>query len=153
MAINDILISENFRLSEFQSRDTGEVMVDPDLIRKVQTLRDLVRLPIRINSGYRTPERNREVGGVPNSLHCQGKAVDVSCAFISLAALTVGAIEAGFQGVIVYTKYSFLHCDLRETRQYLVPADWCLWLPIIFPQYKLVFFPWSQVQDAAKLEV
>jgi len=32
---------------------------------------------ITLTSWYRTPERNREVGGVPNSLHVQGLAIDL----------------------------------------------------------------------------
>ena len=32
---------------------------------------------IRINSGYRTPEHNKEVGGSPTSQHCKGEAADI----------------------------------------------------------------------------
>ena len=34
--------------------------------------------PLKINSGYRTPEHNAKVGGVPNSQHIHGKALDIS---------------------------------------------------------------------------
>jgi len=34
--------------------------------------------PLRINSGYRTPEHNRRVGGVPTSKHIEGKAFDIA---------------------------------------------------------------------------
>lgn len=33
--------------------------------------------PIIVNSGYRSPEYNKKVGGVPTSQHCNGQAVDI----------------------------------------------------------------------------
>ena len=36
--------------------------------------------PIYINSGYRSHEVNQAVGGVMNSMHCFGRAVDISVA-------------------------------------------------------------------------
>lgn len=32
---------------------------------------------VRVTSARRSPERNRAVGGVPGSLHLQGRAIDV----------------------------------------------------------------------------
>ncbi len=32
--------------------------------------------PMRVSSTYRTPARNRQVGGVPNSFHLRRRAVD-----------------------------------------------------------------------------
>lgn len=34
--------------------------------------------PVIVNSGYRTPEHNKQIGGAKNSLHMCGKAVDIS---------------------------------------------------------------------------
>ena len=39
----------------------------------------LGRKPIKINSWYRSPEVNKAVGGVPNSEHALGAAVDFTC--------------------------------------------------------------------------
>jgi hypothetical protein len=32
----------------------------------------------RVTSTYRSPEHNREVGGVPNSYHLSGRAIDIA---------------------------------------------------------------------------
>lgn len=39
----------------------------------------LNRVPININSWYRSPEVNKAVGGVDNSEHALGQAVDFTC--------------------------------------------------------------------------
>ena len=41
--------------------------------------------PIVINSGYRSPELNKKVGGSPTSNHLTGCAVDIRCAGIEQA--------------------------------------------------------------------
>lgn len=33
--------------------------------------------PIKVNSGYRTPAYNKQIGGATNSQHCRGEAVDI----------------------------------------------------------------------------
>jgi zinc D-Ala-D-Ala carboxypeptidase len=35
--------------------------------------------PLQISSGYRCPDLNRAIGGVPNSAHAQGFAIDFTC--------------------------------------------------------------------------
>lgn len=45
-----------------------------DLVIKLQ---DYSPQPIKVTSGYRTPEHNRKIGGVSKSAHCQGLAVDI----------------------------------------------------------------------------
>lgn len=35
--------------------------------------------PITITSGYRSPDVNKAVGGVDNSQHCKGEAIDFIC--------------------------------------------------------------------------
>lgn len=39
--------------------------------------------PIRVNSGYRSPEVNKAVGGVKNSQHITGSAVDITFGSVS----------------------------------------------------------------------
>ena len=75
-------LSKNFTLQEFASKDgaqTPESVLDNlrELAKNLQVLRDIIGKPIKINSGYRSPEHNKSVGGVKNSMHVQGKAADI----------------------------------------------------------------------------
>jgi len=49
------------------------------LARGLDRVRLLLRHPLEISSGYRCPDLNAAVGGVPNSQHAQGLAVDFTC--------------------------------------------------------------------------
>lgn len=86
-------ISKNFAYKEFEKtdvpgmqvrntitsaevRDSIKALVDEVL----QPLRDAWGEPLAINSGYRCPEVNKAVGGVPTSQHTKGEAADV-CPF------------------------------------------------------------------------
>ena len=86
-------ISENFSYREFEHSDTAEqkgianVITTVPVRDSIKALVDEVLQPLRtawgkpliINSGYRCPELNREVGGVPTSQHIKGEAADVAC--------------------------------------------------------------------------
>ena len=88
------MLSKNFALEEFIRSRTAERMgidnvpKDEKVIENLrnlcfevlQPLRDYVGAPVHINSGYRSPELNRAVGGVKNSQHCRGEACDIRIA-------------------------------------------------------------------------
>ena len=117
--INDIKISDNFKLSEFQSGDTKEVKVDQKLIDKLEKLRKRVGQPLVINSGYRTPERNEAIGGADGSLHKAGKAADIAkVKGLTIDEMAVLAQEMGFDGIGKYN--GRIHVDVRENG----PARW-----------------------------
>ena len=48
-----------------------------NLCKWLEVLRERAGTPIRINSGYRSPQLNRKIGGAPNSNHLTGCAVDI----------------------------------------------------------------------------
>ncbi len=72
-----------FKLSEFDGKNekgeripgTGGNMRASTLV-KCDILREVLDEPLVVASGYRTPERNAHVGGVKNSSHLLGYAVD-----------------------------------------------------------------------------
>lgn len=52
-------------------------LVVPELMIALQQARDILQAPITVTSGRRCVRHNRKVGGVRNSYHCSGRAVDV----------------------------------------------------------------------------
>ncbi len=80
-------LSPHFTLGEFtRSSSHPEVYNIPSheaianlkrLCIWLEELRARYNAPIRINSGYRSPQLNRAIGGVSNSNHLTGCAVDI----------------------------------------------------------------------------
>ena len=74
---------EYFKLSEFDARDADGKKIPGTggqmracTIEKCDKLREAYGKPLVVASGIRTPERNKQVGGVKNSSHLLGYAVD-----------------------------------------------------------------------------
>ena len=80
-------LSEHFTLGEFtKSNSHPEVYNIPSheaianmkrLCQWLEVLRKRYNAPIIINSGYRSPQLNKKIGGVANSNHLTGCAVDI----------------------------------------------------------------------------
>lgn len=113
--MNDFQLTENFNLQEFECThpDHNHVQLDEVLLEKLQELRDFLGVPLIINSAYRCEERNKQVGGTRNSLHKEGKAVDISLSTIPvhIDGLEEIAEHIGFDGIGKY--YTFIHLDTR----------------------------------------
>ena len=59
----------------FKEIDDGNM--DEDFLYSLDHARELAGIPFVITSAYRTPEKNKEVGGSENSSHLKGLAVDI----------------------------------------------------------------------------
>jgi uncharacterized protein YcbK (DUF882 family) len=118
-------LTTNFNLSEFNSK-CGRPMPEnvrvniQRLANALQVIRDEVKKPITITSGYRSPEHNRAVKGASNSFHLTGIACDfkVSGMTPKQVATTIeklieqGKIPQG--GLKAYS--SWIHYDIRGTK-------------------------------------
>ena len=113
-------LSAHFKVREFACGDGSDaVLVAPRLVMVLETIRAHFGTAVTINSGYRTPQYNTEVGGVAHSQHCYGMAADISVRGQAPATVAAFArqIMPDWGGVGVYD--SFCHIDVRETK-----ADW-----------------------------
>lgn len=90
-------------ITSFEVRDSIKALVDTVL----QPLRDAWGKPLHINSGYRCPELNREVGGVPTSAHQYGQAADVACDKPVELARLAAAMCLPYDQMIIYP--TFVH--------------------------------------------
>ena len=87
--INNIIIAPHFNLSEFACPCCKLVMLHPKLLAKLVELRDVLKKPVYITSGYRCFEYNRKVGGVANSYHLNGLAADIKVKDINLSLIHI----------------------------------------------------------------
>jgi uncharacterized protein YcbK (DUF882 family) len=115
-------LTENFSLWEFKCRDGSNVPEEHmDNVRKLaenlQVLRDMVKKPIRVISGYRSKKYNTRIKGARRSQHMVAKAADIKISGMTpkeVKALVedligVGAMYRG--GVGLYK--TFVHYDVR----------------------------------------
>lgn len=114
-------LTKNFILSEFQSKDGAPFPADvlpqlQELSENLQIIRDHIGIPISVNSGYRSPEHNKAIGGKPNSYHKKGMAADLSCDLEPFQLyqeieklMLAGKIKKG--GLVEYK--TFVHYDIR----------------------------------------
>lgn len=85
------------------------------LLEYADRLREHVGQPLSCSCAYRCPEHNAEVGGVPDSQHVQGLAMDVLVPEgMTVDELADHAIAVGFDGIGRYYDDGFVHCDVRD---------------------------------------
>lgn len=118
-AEGDKLLAPNFRVGEFACHDGSDtVLVDDELPELLQQIRDHFKVPVTINSGYRTPEYNISpaVNGVPGSQHTLGTAADIVVRGVSPLEVAQYAehLMPDKGGIGVYL--GFTHVDVRRAR-------------------------------------
>lgn len=116
-------ITDNFKEEEFYCR--GERYPDDLsanivlLAQVLQVIRDAVGRPIKVISGWRSPEVNTEVGGATRSKHLWGSAADISCPGLSIQELAEAIGRTTIHndlGIGVYPRH--IHVDLGPPRRW-----------------------------------
>ena len=77
---NELIDSETAKRLGIKNEPTKEQWINLFAIRDnvLNPLREKFGKPIRITSGFRSPELNKSVGGKPTSQHTKGEAVDIT---------------------------------------------------------------------------
>ena len=111
------MLSEHFAENEFTCKHcgTGADKISPRLIELLEQLRyNIGGYPLHINSGYRCPTHNANIGGVPNSQHVQGTAADIACPKeLSFGEFKWYVDQLPFDGIGIYEP-DFIHVDVRN---------------------------------------
>lgn len=93
---------------------------NPELVRKLNVARYFADMAIKINSGTRCKEHNRQEGGSETSSHLISvmgfsTAVDIQCRdALERGVLLVALVEAGFRRIGIGD--TFLHTDIDPTK-------------------------------------
>lgn len=117
-------LTTNFSLSEF-NKHNFEVPNDVlrnliELAKNLQVLRDEVKKPIKITSGYRPAQHNAKIGGASKSRHITGQAADFKIegytpkqvAAVIEKLIAEGRMKQG--GIGTYSTWT--HYDVRGTQ-------------------------------------
>lgn len=97
----------------FKCKCCGELPTDGMDPRLIDVLNTIGVYEDEINSAYRCPEHNAEVGGVPDSQHVAGTAADVDATRWGVEGLALLAEQAGADGIGKYEGDGFVHIDTR----------------------------------------
>ena len=110
-------LSTNFRVKEFACTDGSDpIFIDSDLVNVLQKIRTHFGKSVTINSAYRTPTKNKAVGGQTYSQHLYGRAADIKVKGITPKKVAAYAetLLKNKGGIGIYS--TFTHIDVRATK-------------------------------------
>lgn len=88
--------------------------LDLKLVGMLDDARDRAGVPFVITSGKRSHDANLAAGGVEDSSHLRGLAVDIQCLDATIRFfMLVGIVQAGFRRIGIYDRH--IHCDCDES--------------------------------------
>jgi uncharacterized protein YcbK (DUF882 family) len=114
----------NFKSVELACSATGRCDMQPEFLDKLQRLRNELG-PLRITSGYRSPQHPVELKKDVPGAHTYGRAVDVSISGVAAYELLALAKRIGFSGIGIQQRGDgrFVHLDdLGE--EFHAPRPW-----------------------------
>ncbi len=105
---------------EFKCNDgSDEIIIDIELVKVLQYIRDYFDKPIHINSAYRTKEHNAKIGGCEESYNLLGQGVDFYVEDTANTDVAALAERLGIKGIIIFSDKEYsLHIASREERWY-----------------------------------
>lgn len=119
-----VKLSNNFYSNEFDCHGSGccsETIINEQLVKYLQAIREHFNTSITITSGYRCSLHNSSVGGANRSRHTMGDAADIVVSGHTPAEVAKYAESIGIKGIGLYETSSdgfFVHIDTRDTKSF-----------------------------------
>ena len=119
-----VKLSAHFNSSEFDCHGSGccsSTLINPDLVKYLQKIREHFNAPITITSAYRCVTHNRRIGGATGSRHTKGDAADIVVKGVSPRTVAQYAESIGIKGIGLYETSAdgfFTHIDTRPTKSF-----------------------------------
>jgi uncharacterized protein YcbK (DUF882 family) len=110
-------LSSNFKVREFACSDGSDpIFIDSDLVSVLQKVRTHFGKAVTITSAYRTPGKNKAVGGTTYSQHLYGRAADIKVNGVTpkKVAAYVEKLMPNKGGIGIYK--TFTHIDVRAVK-------------------------------------
>lgn len=127
-------LTKNFTRDEFecQCKKCDAQMIDLELVDKLQSIRDVLGVKLKVTSGYRCITHNAKVHGSSHSKHLYGFAADWRTLdrVVNPVALGIIAQAVGFGGIGIYwhSEAAMCHADTRAGK-----ATWLCTTPGKYP--------------------
>lgn len=127
-------LTKNFTRDEFecQCKKCDAQMIDLELVDKLQGIRDVLGVKLKVTSGYRCITHNAKVHGSSHSKHLYGFAADWRTLdrVVNPVALGIIAQAVGFGGIGIYwhSEAAMCHADTRAGK-----ATWLCTSPGAYP--------------------
>ena len=110
--------TSHFQPTEFACHHCGQLPssgMDPELIDLLENIRShFGDKPVTINSGYRCPTHNADIGGATNSQHLYGTAADIVVSGVKPSEV-YGWLDPWHEGGLG-SYDTFTHVDVRGSR-------------------------------------
>lgn len=110
-------LSANFRVREFACTDGSDpIFIDSELVNVLQKIRGHFGKAVTITSAYRTPGKNKAVGGQVYSQHLYGRAADIKVNGVAPKKVAAYAetLLKNRGGIGTYS--TFTHIDTRSAK-------------------------------------
>lgn len=110
-------VSKNFRVKEFACTDGSDpIFIDTELVAVLQKIRNHFGKSVTITSAYRTPTKNKSVGGTTYSQHLYGMAADIKIKGVTPKKVAAYAekLLPKSGGIGIYS--TFTHIDVRAKK-------------------------------------
>jgi uncharacterized protein YcbK (DUF882 family) len=110
-------LSTNFRVKEFACTDGSDpIFISPELVVVLQKIRNHFGKSVTITSAYRTPTKNKAVGGEKYSQHLYGTAADIKVKGVTPKQVAKYAEKILVNGGGIGIYATFTHIDVRDTK-------------------------------------